>query len=112
MKITELGGEFREALDLATNHAFTRMIQHCEVTGEEAEVTVLTHIEGLSKGEMKLTVQFFKEGRTTFFHQTPLTDQKAQTLGWNVYLLERTTAARQAVSSANTKLMMLDLSAT
>ncbi len=113
MKINEIENPFREALDLATNHSFTRMIQHCKQSGNEAEVTVLTELEGLPKDEMKLAVQFFdQEGKTTFFHQTPLTEKSAQILGWNLYLLERTTAARRNIGSANTKLMMLDLSKT
>ncbi len=61
---------------------------------------MLTKLEGLPDGEMKLCVHALGPKGTETHHSIDLGPSQ-HTLGWNLYLQERTTAARKAIESAN-----------
>ncbi len=100
-------GPFQPALDSASGGLLSAFAAECERRGLEPHVYVLTHLEGLAEGEMKLCVHAIGPSGTKTQQSVPLGPGQHK-LGWNLYLHERTTAARKAIERANGRLDQLD----
>lgn len=93
-------GPFLEVLETASGGQLAAFAAECERRSLELEVYVLTHLEGLPDGEMKLCLHAVGEEGTATLQSIPLGPAQ-RTLGWNLYLQECTSRARAAISNAN-----------
>lgn len=98
MRIEDLG-ELGQALDAAANGLLTALAARCERRGLELHIYVLTHLEGLPKGRMKLCIHAVGPDGTETLQSCDLGPAQRE-LGWNLYLKECTSKVRQAIRNA------------
>jgi hypothetical protein len=107
MKASEVG-KFYDPLNDASRGRFRALHHLCETEGWDLNLWVQTHLDGLSDKEMKLYFQATEKDRTKLFFYVTLADTESQILGWNLYLQDKISSARNSLTSAEAKILLAE----
>lgn len=105
MKATETGRLY-DRLNDASQGRFRALHSLCESEGWDLNLWVQTHLDGLPDKEMRLFFQASQDDRTKLFFHITLADKEAQILGWNLYLQDKISGARNSLTSAEEKILL------
>jgi hypothetical protein len=86
-------------LDSACEGVLTSLQDYCASHSCEADLSVLTHLEGLEEGEMKLFLVIVKD-RETVDYAIARMEGSAQIIGWNIYLQDILESAKNHLDKA------------
>ncbi len=106
MEIEKLG-KLGEELDRASGGQLSELERLCEARGLKSHLFVLTHLQGLAEGQMKLHVQAFEGDRTAIHFALDLVGE-LEVLGWNLYLHDLLDNAASRLRKAEHTLDALD----
>ena len=103
MKLADIDSQTLEQLNNACGGVFSHIQDHCEARGLEAHLSVQTHFEGLTHGQMKLYIQLIG-GMEMEDYAVAKLEGSAKVIGWNLYLHDTVGSARANLARAESKI--------
>jgi hypothetical protein len=100
MKLNDIDTATLETLDSACGGTFSKVKEYCLANGYEAHLVVLTHLDGLEKGQMKMCIQVVNDEETVDYGVARM-GGPALVIGWNIYLADLLAGVRKRLNKVN-----------